>query len=30
MSEHKSHDAHAPGAFIGHEPEFEAETIPGG
>ena len=30
MSEHKSHDAHDPGAFIGHEPEFEAETIPGG
>jgi hypothetical protein len=21
---------HDPGAFIGHEPEFEAETIPGG
>ena len=27
MSEQDEHD---PGAFIGHEPEFEAETIPGG
>ena len=23
-------EAHDPGAYIGHEPEFEAETIPGG
>jgi hypothetical protein len=23
-------EPHDPGAFIGHEPEFEAETIPGG
>lgn len=25
-----NHDEHDPGAFIGHEPEFESETIPGG
>jgi len=23
-------EQHDPGAYIGHEPEFEAETIPGG
>ena len=23
-------EPHDPGAYIGHEPEFEAETIPGG
>ena len=27
MTDHEQHD---PGAYIGHEPEFEAETIPGG
>jgi hypothetical protein len=27
MTDKEQHD---PGAYIGHEPEFEAETIPGG
>jgi hypothetical protein len=27
MPDHEKHD---PGAYIGHEPEFESETIPGG
>ena len=27
MAENEQHD---PGAYIGHEPEFAAETIPGG
>jgi hypothetical protein len=26
----RDHEKHDPGAYIGHEPEFEAETIPGG
>ena len=26
----RDHEQHDPGAYIGHEPEFEAETIPGG
>ena len=25
-----SRERHDPGAYIGHEPEFEEETIPGG
>lgn len=30
MSERQQRPAHDPGAYIGHEPEFEADTIPGG
>jgi hypothetical protein len=26
----KGHEEHDAGAYIGHEPEFESETIPGG
>ena len=29
MDKDQTHD-HDPGAYIGHEPEFAAETIPGG
>ena len=25
-----TNEPHDPGAYIGHDPEFEAETIPGG
>jgi hypothetical protein len=30
MSKHAPEDSLDPGAFIGREPELEAETIPGG